>query len=383
MDFALNKQQQELHKAFQEFCMEKIAPGAAAVDASAAFPKSNWTALAEQGYMGLMLPEEFGGKAQDLVTGFACTESLATACGATAMAAGVSAWLCNTAILKYGTDDAKKALLPELAKGAKIGALALSEPGAGTDINATAATAEKQGDDWLLNGVKGLVWNGPVADVMITLARTGGDDKQPELTAFIVDCAADGVSKGEAADTMGFRGAVASNVELKGCKVPAANVLGEPGGGWAVAQDLLDYGRLHLAALSIGMSQTCFNEAKEYAEDRAAFGKPIGAHQEVAFMIADIHVQTDMARLLSHRAAWEKQQGMKSAVQMIACAKQLASEAVVGNADRAVQVLGGRGFLKGSAAERIYRSAKFAQLGQGTREIMHQVICKDLLGPDF
>lgn len=371
MDFSLDKEQQELQKTLSAFCKENIAPNAAKVDESAQFPRDNWSALAAQGFFGIMLPESAGGRGMDLIAGVVAASELAAACGATAMAATTSAWLCSTAILKYGSDSLKSTLLPALAKGEKIGAFAMAEPGAGTDFAAIEATAAQDGDKYILNGIKGLVWNGPVADIVIVFAKTGD-----EIAAFAVESGADGLAAGPAADTMGFRGAVASNIELKDCVVPADNKLN---GGADMIAEMLDYARLQIAAVSVGLAQACYEEAKLYAEDRIAFGKPIGVFQEVAFRVTDLFVDADMANQLTCQAAWMKQQGMKC-TPMIASAKLFASEAVVRNAGRAVHILGGKGFLKGCVSERVYRDAKFAEIGGGTSEIMRQIIAADVLG---
>lgn len=371
MDFALNTEQQELQKTLRAFCKENIAPNAVKVDESGKFPRDNWAALASQGFFGLMLPEAAGGRGMDLIAGVVAAAELAASCGATAMAATTSAWLCNTAILKYGSEDLKNKLLPALAKGEKIGAFAMAEPGAGTDFASIAATAVRDGDNYILNGVKGLVWNGPVADVMIVFAKEGD-----EIVAFAVESGAAGLAAGAAADTLGFRGAEASSMELKDCAVPAANKLA---GGWDMIADLLDYARLQIAAVSVGLSQACYDEARVYSEDRVAFGKPIGVFQEVAFRVADLFMDTDMSLQLTCQAAWMKQNGMKCAP-MIACAKLFASEALVRNAGRAVHILGGRGYVKGCVSERVYRDAKFTEIGAGSSEIMRQIIAEDLLG---
>ena len=381
MDFNLSKEHQELCKAFESFCAADIAPNAARVDDDAQFPRDNWDKLAAQGFFALMLPEEYGGKDQKFTCGFAHLEALAAACGSTAMSASTSAWMCASTILKYGTGDLKKSLLPGLASGAKIGAFALAEPGAGSDINAITASAVKQGANWQLSGVKGLVWNGPVADIFIVFARTGdgnGGDRKPALSAFAVEKSA-GIKADAPARTMGMRGAPASNIELNGC---AAALLGDEGQGYSIAMDMLDIGRLQMAAIAIGLSRAAYIEAKAHAEDRVAFGKPIGVHQEVGFKIADIFVETDIPRLLAHKAAWQKQLGMKCD-SLIACAKLLATEAAVRNANRAVQILGGRGYTNESAAERIYRDVKFTDIGQGTSEILRQLVAKELLGEGF
>lgn len=382
MDFALNKDQKELQTAFGKVCAADIAPGAAAADAAASLQIDNLKKIARAGYFATAVPEEFGGKGEELVTLFALTESLAAACPGTAMAASTSAWLCNTAILKYGSESLKKSLLPALAAGEKLGAFALAEPGAGSDINAMAATAVKDGDSWKLDGVKGLCWNAADADVIIVIAKTGdGADAQPALSAFAVEKGC-GYTVGEQAKTLGLRAAPAANIDLSGCAVPAANLLGAEGAGWDIAMDLLDYGRLQMAALAVGVSTACFMAAKEHAEARMAFGKPIGVFQEVAFKAADIYIAADVPRLLANQACWRKQQG-ENCAHLIASAKLLASQKVVEAAHKCLQVFGGKGYTADAPAERLYRDARFFEIGNGTTEIMRQVICKDLLGADF
>jgi alkylation response protein AidB-like acyl-CoA dehydrogenase len=382
MDFALSKEQQELQKEFGKLCCDAIAPGAAAADQAAALNTDNIKKIADVGYFATAIPEEFGGRGQDLVALFALTETLAAACPGTAMAASTSAWLCNTAILKYGSAGLKKILMPALAKGEQIGGFALSEPGAGSDINAMAATATKDGDCYKLEGVKGLTWNAAAAHGLIVFARTGdGPGGQPALSAFAVEKSC-GYKVGAQARTLGLRGAPAATVDLAGCRVSADALLGEEGKGWDIAMDLLDYGRLQMAAMAIGISTACFLAAKAYAEDRSAFGKPIGVFQEVAFKAADIYIAADVPRLLTNQACWRKQNGEKCS-DLIASAKLLASQKAVEAAHKCLQIFGGVGYTQDAPAERLYRDARFFEIGNGTTEIMRQVICKDLLGPDF
>ena len=377
MDLDLTQEQKDYQKELAGLCAEAVATKAADVDRKETFPRDSWNALADKGFFGLLIPEQYGGAGKDLLTGIMATQEVAAACASTSMAAGTSMWCSAKTVEIYGSDAIKDKYLPLLAKGEAVGAFATTEADCGSDLSAMKMTAEKDGDDYVINGAKSYVTNAKEAAFVIVLARTAEGDK-PEFSAFLVPTDADGVNIGEPLKTMGLRGAVASVVKLKDCRVPADNLLGEPGRGLSLAMDVLDYTRLSTSAVALGIARAAFEHSKEHAEQRTAFGKPIGVFQDVSFRIADMHVEMDLARQLVYHAAWQKQQGMKCSP-FIAGAKLLATETAVKNTGRAMSTLAGKGCLRSCAVERLYRDAKLTEVAGGTNDMMCQIVARNLL----
>ena len=378
MDFRLSKEQMDLQKAFSAFCAVELAPAAADVDERQSFPEANWKKLAEKGFFGLMVPERYGGKGADLVTGLVALEEVSAACASTAMAAGTSAWCAGKALELYGTDAVKGKYLAALAKGDAVGAFATTEAGAGSDVSAVATTAKKSGAGYVVSGGKSYVTNASRADFIIVLAAMEGGSAKPELSLLLVPKDAPGLSVEAPFRTMGLRGAPASRIKISEVEVPAENLLGKEGEGLLAAMDIIDYTRLSVSATALGIARAAFLLAKSHAENRVAFGKPIGLYQDVAFRIADMYLESDVIRQLMYHAAWQKQQGMKCA-DMVAAAKVSAAEVAISNAGRAMTILAGKGCLQGEAAERLYRDAKLTEIAGGTAEILRQIIARELL----
>lgn len=373
MDFKLTPEQEEFRKSLEKFCAEQIAPNSRAVDESDSFPLENWKKLAALGFFGLMIPEAYGGQGKNLVAGAAGIFTLATACPSTAQAAGTSMFCCGKAIEMHGTDALKGKILPAMAKGGAVGALAVSEPGAGSDVSAITTAAVKKNGSFVISGSKTWITNAPVADIFVVLAKTG-----EKFSALAVPKGAAGLSVGEPIKTMGMCGAVAADVKFENVEVPAENLIGAENAGFGVIMDALDYTRLSVSAVANGVSAAAFKVAKEHAETREAFGKPLAAHQLVAFRVTDIHVEMDVARMLMYNAAWQKQQGMKCSP-FIAIAKVSASESAVRNTNRCMNVLAGSGFARSSPAQRLYRDAKLTEIAGGAADILRQLIARDLL----
>jgi acyl-CoA dehydrogenase len=378
MDFKLTKEQDQFKKELIAFCAAEIAPGAAAVDANESFPAENWKKLAARGIQGLMIPKEYGGQGGCLITGVTAVEAIAAACASTAMAVGTSMFCSAKAIESHATEAVKKAVLPKLASGAAVAAFAVTEPGCGSDVAAITTTATRKDGVYVLNGEKSYITNATAADYIVVAAKSGEADGKPKFSVLLVPKGAAGMSVGGAYKTMGLRGAPASSVKFDNCEVPAENLLGAEGEGFRIVMDALDYARLNVAAVSGGISTAAFLAAKEFSENRVAFGKPIAAHQDIAFRVADMHVEADIARMLMYHAAWQKGEGMKCAP-LVAIAKVSASEAAIANANRAMSVFGGRGFDRGLSVERLYRDAKHTEVAAGTSDILRGIIAADLL----
>jgi alkylation response protein AidB-like acyl-CoA dehydrogenase len=373
VDYNLTKDQKEFLKSFDKFCAEQIAPNAAAVDDSDAFPMDNWKKLAEFGFQALMIPEEFGGKGQDLICGVNAMCALSTSCASTAQAVGTSMFCSAKTLEKHASASLKKRILPAFAKGEVIGALAISEPGAGSDITAISTTAIKKDGAYVISGEKTYITNAPVADIFVVLAKTG-----EKFSAFAVPKGAAGLSVGKSFETMGLRGAVAADVKLDNVEVSIENLLGEEHGGLKVIFDALEYARLNISSVANGISAAAFKIAKEYSETRQAFGKPLAAHQLVAFRVTDIHVEADVARMLLNVAAWKKQIGEKCAAD-VAIAKIAASETAVRNTGRCLTVLAGSGFARSNPAQRLYRDAKLTEIAGGASDMLRLLIARELI----
>ena len=373
MDFGLNPRQQELQKNLRGLFAKEIAPKAADVDAAAAFPADNFKVLAEAGFLGLTIPKEFGGAGDDVTTAITAIEELATACASTAMCAGASSLVCGGAIEAFGTAALKKKWLPEIASGKAVGSYALTDPSGGglSDIKMTAV---KSGAGYEITGSKSLATNGANAAVVIVIALLDG-----KLSAFAVEKSLAGFGVGQKIETMGLRGTALADINLDKCIVPAENLLGAEGDGEKIAAAMLNRARLHTAVLSVGIGRAAYEEGKKRAETRVSGGKPLGAYQEVSFRITDMFIESDTARQLCYLAAWTLDEGAAEAATSVSVAKLYASEMAVRNASRAVQIFGGAGYTKASAVERIYRDAKYTEIGDGANEIQRMLIAEDVL----
>lgn len=378
MDFKLTKEQDQFKKELITFCKAEIAPDAAAVDVAEAFPAENWKKLAARGIFGLMIPKEYGGLGGCLIGGVTAVEAISAACASTGMAAGSSMFCCGKAIEVYASDAVKKEVLPKLASGETVGAFAVTEPECGSDVLAMTTTATLKGGSYVLNGEKAYITNATAADYFVVAAKTGEESGRAKLSVLLVPKGTAGLSVSGGYKTLGLRGAPAASVKFENCEVPSGNLLGAEGDGFKIVLDVLDYTRLSVAAVAGGISTAAFIAAKEYSENRVAFGKPIATHQDIAFRVADMHVEADVARMLMHHAAWQKIEGMKCAP-LAAVAKVAASEAAVANTGRAMSVFGGRGFDRGLPVERLYRDAKHTEVAGGTNDILRGIIAEDLL----
>lgn len=372
MDFNLNKEQLDLQKKLKELIASEIAPKAGDTDKAGVFPAGNWKKLAEAGYMAITLPKE---GATDWITGVMAVEELATGCPSTALCAGASAWICGGAIAAYGSDAAKAKWLPKLASGEAVGAYAITDP-QGSHLSDITLEAAKTSSGYELSGSKSFVTNASKADVIVVIAKTEG-----EPAVFIVEKEAGGYEVGEAIQTLGMKGAPCANITFNKCPVSEDNKL--LGDGGEIASKLLLLARLHTAALSVGIGRAAFEEGKNYAETRRSGGKPIGAYQEVAFKISDMYVENDIGRQLSYYAAYMLMQGDPEADTEVSIAKLYASETAGRNANRALQIFGGKGYTLDAAVERIYRDARYVEIADGSSEVQRMKIANAALGEDL
>lgn len=373
MYFELSEEQQLVKANMREFCEKYVEPTAEETDHEARFPAGNLKMLAEQEMLGIPYPEEYGGAGADYLTYIVTIEELSRACAATGFVVAANTSLVCFPIYQYGSENQKKDFLTPLCRGQMVGALALSEPGTGTGAAGWTAAARHEGSEYVLNGTKSFVANAPVAGVFIVFART---EKGP--SAFIVPAQAPGIKAGEPVNKMGVRGALFSEVILRDCRIPEANLLGREGQGSEIAAAALDNGRISVAAQSLGIAQAALEESLRYSKERVQFNQAICNFQAIQWMLANMGIEVEVSRYLTYFAAWCYDQGLPYGMEA-AMAKLMASDTAVRQSDTAVQIHGGLGTIKGQKVERLYRDAKVAQIFEGTSEEMKTLIAGSIL----
>src|SRR5215213_5791547 len=373
MNFELSKEQWEIKERAAEFADREVAPHAAELDREDRVPFETLEKLSEMGFMGLCVPEEYGGGGADFVSYCLMIEEISRADAGVGVTLAVHTSAGTLPIVMYGSEDQKARWVPDLARGTKIGSFALTEPTTGSDAAAIKTTAERVDGGYRISGHKQWVTNGRVAGATIVFART------PEgPTAFVVGMDAQGISFGKHAQKMGVISATTDDVLLDNVFVPEEDRLGEEGKGLKVALGTLDFGRIGIAAQALCIAEAAFRYASKYAADRTTFGKPIAEHQAVAFKLADMQTKIRAAQLLVYEAAWMKDRGMRvteAGARAKLCASQVANEVTYD----AVQVLGGYGYMKDHPVERHYRDARVTEIYEGTSEIQRLVISRGIL----
>ncbi|MDD4587362.1 MAG: acyl-CoA dehydrogenase [Heliobacteriaceae bacterium] len=378
MDWQLTEEQELIVKMAREFAQQEVAPRAAEVDKNHRFPGENVARMKELGLMGICIPEAYGGGGADYLTYIMVAEELARACATTGVILSVHMSVCTYPIFQLGTEAQRQKYVVPLAKGEKLGAFALTEPGAGSDAAAQQTVAVRDGDHYVLNGSKCFITNGAYADVFIVAAMTDKSKGTKGISAFIVEKDFPGFSVGQTEDKMGLKGSSTTEIILKNCVVPVENLLGQEGEGFKVAMTALDGGRISIGAQAVGIAQASLDAAVAYAKSRRQFGKPIAAFQAVQFMLAEMATRIEAARGLVHRAAWLKEKH-RPVTQASAMAKYYASEVASWCANRAVQIHGGYGYITSFPVERYMRDAKVTEIYEGTTEIQKLVIAGNLL----
>jgi alkylation response protein AidB-like acyl-CoA dehydrogenase len=373
MNFRLSTEQQEIRDRAAEFADREVAPYAAELDREDRVPFETLEKLSEMGFMGLCVPEEYGGAGADFLSYALLIEEISRADAGVGVTLAVHTSAGTLPIVMYGDADQKARWVPDLAQGNKIGSFALTEPTTGSDASAIRTTAERVEGGYRLSGHKQWVTNGRVAGSMIAFARA------PEgVTAFVVSMDAEGVSFGKHAQKMGVLSATTDDVLLDNVFVPKEDRLLPEGKGLSVALGTLDFGRIGIAAQALGIAEAAFLYASEYAAERTTFGKPIAEHQAIAFKLADMQTKIRAARLLTHEAAWMKDRGMR-VTEAGARAKLYASQVANEVTYDAVQILGGYGYMKDHPVERHYRDARVTEIYEGTSEIQRLVISRGIL----
>lgn len=379
MNFEVNEKQKNLKIAMAAFFQTEILPAAAMLDTcpkeqAAAAMRANMKKIGAAGYLNLLLEE-------DLISQCVAGEEAARACPATFVSAMSSATAFGLPVKRFGTPAQQGKYLPGVSGGDFIGGLACTEDGAGSDLAGIRTAAEKKGSHWILNGSKYLATNAPIADALLVLAWTdhaAGLDKG--LTFFIVERGARGLTVGPPLETMGLRGALISEAAFTDCELGEGAVLGqETGSGYGQFLQVMEYIKLAISAMSVGLGVACMEDSTAYAKSRKAFGKPIGLFEGVGAKLATMFTANDLGRMLAYRAAWAMEQQDPESPVLTACAKLFTSESVNEIADLAMQVHGGHGYLKGAAVERLYRDARYAVIAYGASEMQRAAIAKDSL----
>lgn len=378
MNFQPTEEQELIRAGVREFCLKYVEPIAEQVDMEPRFPRENIKRLAEQDWLGIPYPTEYGGAGSDYLTYIIVLEEICRACAATGFTLECHTSLASFPLFKFGTEEQKKKYLVPLCKGEMLGAFALTEPGAGTDVAAGSTTAVPDGGDYVLNGTKMFISNAPVAGVFILFAGTDKSKGAKGISAFIIPADTPGIKPGEHLNKMGIRGALTSEVVLKDCRVPKENLLGGEGQGFKIAMMTLDGGRIGIAAQALGIAQAALDESIQYSKERVQFGKPISSFQAIQWMLADMATEVAAARHLTYYAAWCYDQGRPYSKEA-AMAKLFAAETAARQTNRAIQIHGGIGFIKGHKVERLYRDAKITEIYEGTSEVMRMVIAGSIL----
>lgn len=380
MDFLLTDEQRDIQRMTREFAQDKIAPQAAEWDSNGVFPLEVLAELGELGLMGVCAPEEYGGAGADFLSYILVIEELSRADAGLGVTVAVQTSLATLPIVSFGNETQKRKWLPPLARGHVIGAYCLTEPGSGSDASALITSARRDGDHYVLNGSKQFITNAGHAGVFVVFARTErGSSGSSGISAFIVDASSEGVVVGHEEKKLGLHSSSTCNVVFDGVRVPASELLGDEGHGFAVAMHTLDGGRIGIAAQAVGIAQAALDLALSYTRDRSQFGRAICEFQATQWKLADMDKDLEAARLLTYKAAWLKMQNKPYGVAG-ARAKLFASEIARRHTAEVVQLLGGYGYSKEFPAERYFRDAKITEIYEGTSEIQRIVISRALLG---
>jgi len=380
MNLDLSEEHELLKQATREFAEGEIAPGAAERDEQARFPSELIPKLAHQGLLGIMVPDEYGGSGYDTLSAAIILEEVARVDAAVALLVGSHNSLCSGHILAVGTAEQKRRYLPPLARGEKLGAWALTEPGSGSDAGAMRTRAELKGDTWVIRGDKQFITQGSTAGTYVIMASTDPTLGTKGISAFIVPRETPGLVVGKLEKKLGVRASDTAALHFDDMAVPKENLLGNVNEGFKDVLGVLSSARIGMAALAVGIAQGALDEALSYAKKRRQFGKPILEYEAIQWMIADMATENEAARLMTWYAA--SLRDLKQPFVRIASeAKLLSSEVAVRSASKAIQIHGGYGYLKDSPVERFYRDAKLCEIGEGTSEVQRIVIARELLKP--
>ena len=383
MDFTLSKEHEMARTLFREFAEKEVKPLAQEVDETEEFPRETVEKMAKLGVFGIPVPKEYGGQGCDPLTYAMCVEELSKVCGTTGVIVSAHTSLCCDPIMTYGTEEQKQKYLVPLAKGEKLGAFGLTEPGAGTDAQGQQTKAYLDGDEWVLNGSKIFITNGKEADVYVIFAVTSVVEdkrgrKKKMISAFIVEKGTPGFTFGTKEKKMGIRGSSTYELIFTDCRIPKDNLLGAEGKGFGIAMHTLDGGRIGIAAQALGLAEGALERTVDYVKERKQFGRAIGAFQNTQFQLADMATKVECAQLLVYKAAMAKATQKVYSVEA-AKAKLYAAEVAMEVTTKAVQLHGGYGYTREYDVERMMRDAKITEIYEGTSEVQRMVISGALL----
>jgi alkylation response protein AidB-like acyl-CoA dehydrogenase len=378
VDFELSPDQVSIRHMVRDLARHEIAPHAAAWDETEEFPRELFDKMGELGLLGVLIPEEYGGAGLGYVEYATILEEIGAADGGVGLGVAAHNSLCTNHLYQYASEDLRREFLPKLASGEWIGAWGLTEPGAGSDAGGTKTTAVRDGDEWLLNGSKNFITHATVGEAAVVMARTSKEAGHHGISAFFVPFDRPGIGPGKKESKLGMRCSDTSSLVMEDCRIPAGYLLGGEGDGFIQAMQILDGGRISIAALSLGIAEGALAAALEYSTVREQFGKPISAYQLTRGKLADMATEVDAARLLTFRAAVEKDSGLTT-TRSSSMAKLYASEVAVRVAEEAIQIHGGYGYTREYPVERAWRDAKLCTIGEGTSEIQRLVIARELI----
>lgn len=380
MDFSFTDEQNQLRRSVREFAESEIAPHVMEWDEASRFPSELIPKLGEMNFLGVVFPEQYGGAGLGYVEYVIVIEELSRVDGSIGLIVAAHNSLCTNHIYKFGSEEQRNKYVVPLAQGKKLGCWSLTEPEAGSDAGGTRTVAVRNASGWVLNGAKTFTTNGHYADVCVGMAVTDKSKGQKGISAFVVEKGNAGFRPGKKENKLGMRASDTSEVVFNDCHVPASALLGEEGMGFVNSLQVLDGGRISIAALALGMAQGAYESAEKYARQRRQFGKAISEFQAIQFKLADMATEIEAARLLVYQAAWLADRKDVRFTKESSMAKLYASEVAVRVANEAVQVFGGYGFVKDYPAEKYYRDVKLCTIGEGTSEIQRLVIARQILG---
>ena len=378
MNFELSEEQKQIKYSIREFAESEIRPHVMEWDEAQHFPVELRPKLAELGLMGILLPEEYGGSGMGYVEYATIIEELGRVCGSVALSVAAHNSLCSNHIYTFGTEEQKQKYLVPLAKGESFGAWGLTESQAGSDASGTRTSAVRSNGGWKVNGSKNFITHGIACETLVAVAVTDKEKGNRGITAFIFDKSMEGFRSDKKENKLGMRACETASVVFEDCYVPDENLLGNEGEGFLQAMQILDGGRISIAALSVGIAQGAYEAALKYSKEREQFGTAISEFQAIQFKLADMGTQIEAARLLTLQAASLKDAGKKTTRES-AMAKLFASEIAVKVSEESVQIHGGYGYTKDYPAEKFWRDSKLCTIGEGTSEIQRMVIAKQLL----